>query len=81
MGRAALHGWGLPNFPAEDLTMSAPVHGTRDMIKGMSPTLVGGTFVFGSTRDTRLAGQCRTKALAEKALHALIELQQSDDSC
>jgi uncharacterized protein len=45
------------------LLMSAPVHGTRDMIKGMSPILVDGSFVFGTTRDASLAAQCRAKAI------------------
>lgn len=43
--------------------MSSPVHGTRDMIKGMSPTLLDGSFVFATTRDADLSARCRAKAI------------------
>lgn len=43
--------------------MSAPVHGTREMIKGMSPTLIDGRFVFATTRDADLITRCRIKAV------------------
>jgi hypothetical protein len=33
------------------------------MIKGMSPTLIDGAFVFVSTRDKELIGRCRAKAI------------------
>lgn len=43
--------------------MNTPVQGTRDMIKGMSPTLVDGSFVFVTARAADLIAQCRARAI------------------